>query len=577
MRHMSMRIDWDVPVTMDDGLHLRADVFRPDDDGRYPVIMSHGPYGKWLAFQDGFARQWGQLAAEHPDALAGSSNRYQAWETADPEKWVPDGYVVIRVDSRGAGRSPGFLDIFSARETRDYYECIEWAAAQPWCTGKVGLLGVSYYAINQWQVAALNPPHLAAICPWEGGSDFYRDFTRHGGILNIFVRQWYPPQVAGVQHGVGDKGPRHPITGGLTAGPQTLDEQQLRDSRADTPAAVLAHSLLDDYHAERSPDLSAITVPVLSAANWAHHLHTRGNFEGYQQVSSQQKWLEAHGLQHWVEFYTDYGVMLQKRFFGHFLKGEDTGWASQPAVHLQVRRVDGSFVQREADQWPLAETRWTSLYLDSASGQLAPARPLAEASLSFDALGAGLEFWTQPLAQDVELTGPAAARLVIASSTSDADLFLTLRVQDPAGRDVTFPSGQDPHGCVGFGWLRASHRTTNPARSQPWRPWHTHDQPLPLVPGEPAELDVEIWPTSVLIPAGYRLGISVQGRDFEWPGDGPWPMAFGVPMRGHGVFLHNEAADRPPRVFGGSTTLWSGGARPSYLLLPVVAGSFGPA
>src|SRR5215472_12910011 len=131
-----MQIDWDVPVPMDDGVVLRADVFRPDDAGRYPVIMTHGPYAKWLAFQDGFARQWATLEAEHPDALAGSSNVHANWETVDPEKWVPDGYVVIRVDSRGAGRSPGYLDIFSPRETWDYYECIEWAAAQPWSSGK---------------------------------------------------------------------------------------------------------------------------------------------------------------------------------------------------------------------------------------------------------------------------------------------------------------------------------------------------------------------------------------------------------------------------------------------------------
>jgi putative CocE/NonD family hydrolase len=121
---------------------------------------------------------------------AGSSNRYQNWETADPEKWVPDGYVCVRVDSRGAGRSPGYLDIFSAQETRDYYECIEWAGTQPWSNGKVGLLGISYYAISQWLVAALQPPHLAAICPWEGASDYYREFTHHGGILDTFVSVW---------------------------------------------------------------------------------------------------------------------------------------------------------------------------------------------------------------------------------------------------------------------------------------------------------------------------------------------------------------------------------------------------
>jgi len=102
-----VRIDWDVPIPMDDGLELRGDVFRPETDGRFPVIMTHGPYAKWLAFQDGFARQWATLAAEHPDALAGSSNLHANWETVDPEKWVPDGYVVVRVDSRVAGRSPG--------------------------------------------------------------------------------------------------------------------------------------------------------------------------------------------------------------------------------------------------------------------------------------------------------------------------------------------------------------------------------------------------------------------------------------------------------------------------------------
>ncbi len=567
-----MHIDWDAPIVMDDGVVLRADVFRPAEDEAFPVIMTHGPYAKWLAFQDGFARQWENLRAVHPDALAGSSCLHANWETVDPEKWVPDGYAVVRVDSRGAGRSPGYLDIFSSRETRDYYQCIEWAAEQEWCTGRVGLLGVSYYAINQWQVAALQPPHLAAICPWEGGSDFYRDFTRHGGILNVFVRQWYPPQVAGVQHGVGENGPKHRATGGLAAGPQTLSQAELAAARADTPAAVLSHRLDDSYFRDRSPDLSKVTVPVLSAANWAHHLHTRGNFEGYARVASTQKWLEVHGLQHWVEFYTDYGVALQKRFFGHFLKGEDTGWLQQPPVLLRVRKTDGSFAERAETAWPLARTRWTRFYLDVARGALAAEPDPQARTVSFTALGDGLEFWTPPLGRETEITGPAAARLRIASSTTDADIFLTLRVQDPAGRDVTFVSGQDPHGCVGFGWLRASQRKTDPEASLPWRPWHSHDESQPLTPGEPADLDVEIWPTSVVVPAGYRIGVSVQGRDFELPGDGPWPSAFGVTMRGNGIFVHEEPADRPAAIFGGTTTLISGGDSPAYLLLPVIDG-----
>ncbi|HEY8358860.1 MAG TPA: CocE/NonD family hydrolase, partial [Ramlibacter sp.] len=153
-----MVIEWDVPITMDDGLVLRADVYRPLAGGRHPVLMTHGPYAKGLSFQEGFAFAWMQLERDHPEALEGSSNKYQAWETPDPEIWTRDwGYVCVRVDSRGAGRSPGVIDCFSARETRDYAACVEWAGEQPWSNGKVGLTGISYYAMNQWQVAALKP------------------------------------------------------------------------------------------------------------------------------------------------------------------------------------------------------------------------------------------------------------------------------------------------------------------------------------------------------------------------------------------------------------------------------------
>jgi uncharacterized protein len=143
-----MRIDWDVPITMEDGIVLRADVYRPTGEGRFPVILTYGPYGKWLAFQDGYPDQWRIMSGEHPDVTAGSSNKYQNWEVVDPEKWVPDGYVCVRVDSRGCGRSPGYIDTWSAREARDFYHCVEWAALQPWSTGKIGLNGISYYAMN---------------------------------------------------------------------------------------------------------------------------------------------------------------------------------------------------------------------------------------------------------------------------------------------------------------------------------------------------------------------------------------------------------------------------------------------
>lgn len=561
----TMRIDWDVAIPMPDGAVLRADVFRPDDDARHPVLMTLGPYGKGLAFQEGFAGMWQRLASAYPDAVAGTSNRYQVWETPDPEKWVPDGYICIRVDSRGAGRSEGMLDMLSPQEAQDYYDAIEWAGVQPWSSGKVGLLGISYYAANQWLVAALQPPHLAAICPWEGFTDFYRDLNRHGGILSRFGQAWQDHQIFTVQHGVGDRGRRNPNTGELVAGPETLDDDTLRANRVETIGEGKRRTVVDDFSRARTPDLSRIEVPVLSAANWAHHLHTRGNFDGWDKVSSSQKWLEVHGYEHFVEFYTDYGVGLQKRFFGHFLRGDDTGWDQQPPVHLNVRHVDGSFEPRAEAQWPLERTEWTSFHLDTDTGALTT-EPTSGGSVDFAALGPGAEFWTEPLDAPVEITGPAAARLRIASTTTDADLIVTLRVQDPDGVEMSLVSAIDPTGVLGVGWLRASHRELDEQASLPYRPWHSHLRELPLTPGNPVDVDVEIWPTSVVVPAGYRFGVTVSGRDFEMPGDGPWPVLYGIENRGNGVFVHDDADDRRSDVFGGVTTLFGG----SSILLPII-------
>ena len=382
-----MRIDWDVPITMDDGLVLRADVFRPLGDGRHPALLTYGPYAKGLAFQEGYPSAWQRMAAEHPDVTAGSSNKYQNWEVVDPEKWVPHGYACVRVDSRGCGRSPGYVQHFAPRETRDFELCIEWAATQGWSSGKVGLNGVSYFGINQWQVASRQPQHLAAICVWEGAADWYRDMTHHGGILSTFWANWYDMQVKTVQHGLGTRGPRSAVTGELVCGPPTLDEATLAQNRCEFGEEIRAQPLDGPYYRERSPDWSKVTVPMLTAANWGGQgLHPRGNFEGYMRAASTQKWLEAHGLEHWTEFYTDYGVQLQRRFFDHFLHGVDNGWEREPRVRLKVRHLD-RFVERTESDWPIPRTRWTPLHLDGGALALREAAPAGGATISFDATG----------------------------------------------------------------------------------------------------------------------------------------------------------------------------------------------
>jgi predicted acyl esterase len=565
-----MRIDWQVPITADDGLVLRADVYRPDGPGTFPAIVSYGPYAKGLPFQEGYAPQWEKMVAEHPDVAEGSSTRYQCWEVADPEKWVPHGYACVRVDSRGAGWSPGFIDVWSRREAQDLAVCIEWAAAQPWCSGKVGLSGISYYAMNQWHVAALRPPHLAAMIPWEGAADHYRDVTHHGGILCDFAANWYERQVKTVQYGLGTRSAVNPNTGEHVAGPEDLDDEDLRRNRADLGEQIRRRPLDGPYYRERSADWEHVTVPFLSAANWGGQgLHPRGNFEAFTQAAAPRKWLEVHGGEHWTHYYTSYGLDLQRRFFDHFLRGVDNGWERTPPVRLNIRHPGERFVLREEREWPLARTRWTRVYLDAAAMTLQPAAPAGAGCVSYQALGEGADFALPAAAEPMELTGPLAARIFVSSSTDDADLFLVLRLFDPTGEEVTFQGALDPNTPIAQGWLRASHRRLDPARSLPYRPYHPHDAEDFLAPGEIVPLDIEIWPTCIVVPAGYRLVLSVRGKDYEYQGKlSPFAERFYYAGRGVGPFTHT--AGRPAGRYGGTVTIHTGAEYPSFLLLPVI-------
>jgi predicted acyl esterase len=325
-----------------------------------------------------------------------------------------------------------------------------------------------------------------------------------------------------------------------------------------------------DYRA-RSAHWEKIRVPFLSAANWGGQgLHTRGNFEGYVNAASREKWLEVHGHAHWTHFYTDYGVALQKKFFGHFLKGEDTGWKDQPPVLLQVRHPGEKFVARAEREWPLARTQWTRFYLDPADRTLTGQPPRQAGSLPYEALGDGLLFLTPPLSEAMEITGPIAAKLFVSSTTSDADVFLVLRVFAPGGAEVTFHGANDPRMPVGQGWLRASHRKLDPRRTLPYRPYHTHDEPWPLTPGEVVELDIEVWPTCIVVPPGHRIGLAVRGKDYEYPGPPLVIPGVKYTLTGVGPFLHAHPVDRPASVFGGTNTLHCGPDRPAHVVLPVI-------
>ena len=186
-------------------------------------------------------------------------------------------------------------------------------------------------------------------------------------------------------------------------------------------------------------------------------------------------------------------------------------------------------------------------------------------------MGEGVTFSTPPLRGEMEITGPSALKLFMSSSTSDADLFIVLRVFDPQGREVVFQGALDPHTPVGQGWLRASHRKLDAELSRPYRPWHPHDEKQPLKPGAAVELDIEIWPTCIVVPAGYRVALTLRGRDYEYEGEAATLSNMKNPMKGCGPFVHDDPTDRPPQIFGGRVTLHFD--QKPFVLLPIIPGN----
>ena len=566
-----MRIDWDAPIEMDDGVVLRADVFRPVAEGKYPVILSYGPYAKGLAFQEGYKSAWVRMTTAYPETAAGSSNKYQNWELVDPEKWVPDGYAIVRVDSRGAGRSPGYLEVWSPREAKDLYECVEWAGTQPWSNGKVGINGISYYAMNQWDVAPLRPPHLAALCIWEGSADYYRELCRHGGILCDFLADWSRRQVTSVQHGVGERGPKSPVTGEPAAGPATLPEEALaqepRRRRRRGVAAPADRRLLPRAHPAVRADRRADPLgrelgrPGPASAGQFRGLSRRRLQAEVARSARRHAFLSLlHELRRRITA-TLLRPLPQGR--GYRLGQAAEGRAQYPPAGREVHpaRRERMAADAHAVDQVLPERR---------GSQPGPGAAETATTLAYQTTGDGLTFLTPPMTEELEITGPVAAKLFVSSDTTDADLFLVLRLFDPQGKEVVFIGSNDPRTPIGLGWLRASHRKLDTQRTLPYRPWHTHDEEWPLTPGEPVELDIEIWPTCIVVPPGYRIGLSVRGKDYEYDGtDAALPHA-AYPMKGVGPFTHTDPRDRPPGIFGGTNTLHFGADRAPYLLLPII-------
>ncbi|OGA00037.1 MAG: hypothetical protein A3H35_14900 [Betaproteobacteria bacterium RIFCSPLOWO2_02_FULL_62_17] len=515
-----MLIERDVAVPMRDGIRILVDIYRPDQAKQLqPALIAWAPYGKhsprgtYARFHNngGVKQEW--------------VSRHAAFEAPDPLYWSRHGYAVINVDPRGTWNSEGKATFWSSDEAKDYYDLIEWVAAQPWSNGKVGCSGVSYLAILQWQVAALHPPHLAAINPWEGYSDSYRERTRHGGIPeNLF-------------------------------GPSWLDRSiYSKNEVEDVLAMVERHPFFDAYWKSKAPDLSKIEVPAYVVASWGDQgLHTRGTLEGFKQMSSKQKWLEVHGRNKWEYFMRPDNVEKQRAFFDHFLKGSSDEVLGWPSVNIEVRERHYVGTMRAESEWPLARTVYTKLFLHGSDCSMSTASGAAQSALQYDAKQ-GQAIFDYRFPADTELSGHMKLRLWVATSAGDdMDLLVAVHKLDTQGKQVPFAFfAVYEDGPVALGWLRVSHRELDPVRSTEYQPWLLHQRELRLKPGECVPVDIEILASSTLFRQGESLRLVVQGRDF-------YQLTPKGPMIGHG-----------PLRNAGKHILRMGGSCDSHLLVPVI-------
>jgi predicted acyl esterase len=519
----SVVVERDLAAPMRDGVRLFTNLYRPAGDGSYPVIMSVTPYGK-----DKLPDRLSAFLMRLSGVKFGKLNcsRLTGFESPDPVYWVQQGYAVVQADVRGMHKSEGQAGVLRQQDAEDYYDLIEWAASEPWCTGRVGLMGVSYLAMSQWYVAALKPPHLFAIVPWEGVTDMYRELAFHGGIPETrFVHLWSMRLKRARNHRF----------------PRAEDFLVKRE----------AHPLDDAYWASKCPILENIEVPALICANWSDHgLHTRGSIAAFEHISSKQKWLFTHGRKKWETFYSEEALAWQKRFLDHFLLEIDNGMDRVAKLRLEIRKAFYRQDVRDERNWPLSSVQPARLYLCANNGSLRKKPVASEGQVQYQPVNRNSRAaFSLRFDRAVELIGSMSLKLWVSTPEGDdLDLFVVVRKLDSTGNEVFF-SGYNgyEHDGVAKGWLRASHRELDPSRSTPLRPWQTHTRIQKVHSGEIVPLEIEIWPSATLFEPGSSLQLTIQGHDAaRYP-----------------AFRHGKLVNR------GWHTIFTGGPYDSCLVVPL--------
>jgi predicted acyl esterase len=541
-----------IPVL--DGIKLEAYVFRPDSNEKFPAIVGASPYSKQ-----------GQSEPIRPSAfssikpLSGEEKPRGALEMGDPYFYARRGYAHVLVNVRGTGKSEGYFELLAEREVQDVKAVIEWAAAQPWCDGNVGMFGVSYFAMIQLATAGLNPPHLKCIfAPW-GLTDMYRDMIYQGGILAAgWVAHW-----AGRSLTYGNARPGNEaleklgMEGYLRAVEELRRDQDIAAEKSLIEALrdplkpvnsliinILLNPLDDDFWKIRKPRYENISVPSYIGADWGNYaLHLPAAFRSWENIKSKKKMIIGPPV------YLDrplYQLSQESlRWFDHWLKGKETGLDGEKPIKLFVM---GTGRWREADEWPLPETRWTEFYLHEQSVLSEKEHYQNEGADSyFDSPWerGSLRYLTPPLVEETEIIGPIVARIF--ASTTDTEILWSLRLfEETAGSQNILTAG----------WLRGSQRAIDYERSKPWLPYHAHELREPLEPGKIYEFVISIIPTAKVFLPGSKMGMIISSADND--PDTPLGVLGSTHIR----------RQSPSRI-----TIYHDDDHPSSLLLPVTSGN----
>ena len=476
----------DVAVPLRDGTIIYTDIFRPVGGTNLPSIVAWSPYGK-----AGGATVLDDLPDRYGVPKDASSG-LEKWEGPDPAYWCAHGYAIINPDARGAYMSQGNIHFWGQQEGQDGYDLIEWVAARVWSNGKVGMSGNSWLGIAQWFIAAERPPHLVAIAPWEGLTDFYRDGSFRGGIPDFAFCEKLTAEMSG------------------------------NNRVEDVPAMSRQYPLLNDYWADKAARLEQITIPAYVVASWTNGLHTPGTFGGYQRIASPHKWLRVHNTHEWPDYYNPHYQDDLRRFFDCYLQGIANGWEATPRVRLAIfEPAADDQIDRPECEFPLARTAYTPLFLDARTGQLARTPVAQESSTRYNTDAREQAVFTFRFDTDTELTGFLKLRLwVQATGADDMDLFALVQRLDEQG-DVIIPKTWEPGWSGPHGRLRVSHRQLDTTRSTPEQPFHTHTKEQRLAPGQIVPIEFGLTPIGKRWHAGQQLRVIIAGYNpaqlgFDW-------------------------------------------------------------